>query len=433
MKPMANICKSLFHAVLRDYRVVVLLTTVLSGCGNGFGQATVFDAVKTGDLDTVKADVQAYPNVLVQTDYFGRTLLQDAVIYGQTKVLLFLLDNGADVNRQAPLITAAGSRQLEAARILLDHKADANAKDEYGSTPLITACSVGAAGDVVPYGMVRLLLAHAADVNAKNSQGTTALDSAAASDRKQIVTLLLTQKADVNAMDDNGWTPLHYAAVNGAVDVIETLTAHGADIDAKDKSGRTPLDLAADPEAGAFPRDPSPAAGRMNVLKLLLSHKAQYSAFDAAATGDLDALKAFVNGNPDLVFTKSWHGNTLLHYAALLENKDMAEFLIANKAKIDAINEWGRTPLHDAAEFGRTDVVELLLANKADANARDKGGQTPLHLASMMGRNHADVVRLLLEHGADVNAKDNAGNTPLEEAMRNGPVAEVLRTYGGHF
>jgi ankyrin repeat protein len=371
------------------------------------------------------------------TESHGESLLECAVAAGRKDWVELLLSRGDDVNstndaKLTPLHRAALAGQLEICRLLLDHHANVNAKDDQGWTPLHIMFEVSPQIKS-PEATVQLLLDRGADINARDLQGETPLQCALTHQNWVGVKVLLAHKADINAKDDNGSTVLHDAAANGWKDMVEFLLAHGADIDAKDKSGRTPLDVAADPAAGAFPFGKFAMAGRTSVVKLLISHKAQYNAFDAAATGDVDALKAFVNGNPDLVSVKSWHGNTLLHYAAILEKESMAEFLIANKAKVDAKNDEGDTPLHVAAEAGRRDIVELLLVNKANVNARDNAGVTPLQLAASMGHNHADVVELLLEHGADVNAKSNNGDTPLTRADRNGDVAKVLKQHGGHF
>ena len=37
---------------------------------------------------------------------------------------------------------------------------------------------------------------------------------------------------------------------------------------------------------------------------------------------------------------------TLLHYAALKNHKDLAELLLANKADVNAKDNYGNTPLH---------------------------------------------------------------------------------------
>ena len=62
-------------------------------------------------------------------------------------------------------------------------------------------------------------------------------------------------------------------------------------------------------------------------------------------------------------------------------HKDLAELLLANKAEVNAKDNFGRTPLHYGGVFGHKDVAELLLANKAEVNAKDNDGETPLHMA----------------------------------------------------
>ena len=122
---------------------------------------------------------------------------------------------------------------------------------------------------------------------------------------------------------------------------------------------------------------------------------------DAAKAGDLEKVKALLKGNPKLVFSKDTNPN-------------------------------GMMPLHWAASEGRKAVAELLLANKAEVNAKDNFGMTPLHWAALLG--HKAVVELLLANGADVNAKANNGWTPLHTAEDRGQadVAELLRQHGGH-
>jgi len=54
--------------------------------------------------------------------------------------------------------------------------------------------------------------------------------------------------------------------------------------------------------------------------------------------------------------------------------------------------------LHYAAENGREEVAEFLLAHGADVNARKLFGDTPLDVAAK--KEQKDMVRLLRKHGA---------------------------------
>ena len=72
----------------------------------------------------------------------------------------------------------------------------------------------------------------------------------------------------------------------------------------------------------------------------------------------------------------------------------------------DPLNPKCLYPLHFAAENGHLNVVEYLLNQKADINAKDSDDSTPLHRASENG--HLSVVEYLVNQNADINAKDNS-------------------------
>jgi hypothetical protein len=104
---------------------------------------------------------------------------------------------------------------------------------------------------------------------------------------------------------------------------------------------------------------------------------------DAAGSGDLEKVKLLVKEHPDLVSSKDeQYGQTPLHIAVFNGHKDVAEFLLANKADVNAKAKNGSTPLHLAAAKGDKDMVELLLTNKADVNAVDNDGWSPMHSAT---------------------------------------------------
>ncbi len=120
-------------------------------------------------------------------------------------------------------------------------------------------------------------------------------------------------------------------------------------------------------------------------------------------------------------------GLTPLHWAFITsKNNEMVKFLIAKGANIDARLKNGKTLLHDA----RIDDAEQLIGMGADVNAKDRDDKTPLHVAAFWGRR--DIAELLIANGANVNAKDNNGRTPLQETeiMGKKDVADLLRNHG---
>jgi ankyrin repeat protein len=164
---------------------------------------------------------------------------------------------------------------------------------------------------------------------------------------------------------------------------------------------------------------------------VLLTALFSWSAFcgeihDAVAIGDLEKVKALLKDNPNLVFSKQSElaGLTPLSIAASYNRKEIAEFLLANKAEVNARDDGGYTPLHAAAQRGYVEIVALLLTNKANVNSTNEEGVTPLHTTAWCCSKR-DVTDLLLAHGANVNAKTIYGMTPLHVAVPMGHQAIV--------
>ncbi|MFZ1084015.1 MAG: ankyrin repeat domain-containing protein [Terracidiphilus sp.] len=146
---------------------------------------------------------------------------------------------------------------------------------------------------------------------------------------------------------------------------------------------------------------------------------------DAARAGDLAKVKALVKADPSLVSSKDdQYGQTPLHIAAFNDHKDVAEFLLASKADVNAKAKNGSTPLHLAAAKGNKDIVELLLANKADINAVDNEGWSPLHSAVIW--DHKDVQDLLVaKGGTDLPAAKKPSAAANAAPAEKGPPKET--------
>jgi ankyrin repeat protein len=65
--------------------------------------------------------------------------------------------------------------------------------------------------------------------------------------------------------------------------------------------------------------------------------------------------------------------------------------------KSNFLSVW--TPLHEAAQQGHRDLAEFLIAKGANVNAATKAGMTPLQMAK--STRHEDVGELLRQYGAE--------------------------------
>ena len=374
-------------------------------------------------------------------DAFGRTPLHEAVTYAahDPETLRSLLDDGIDLVKYA----------FEIVGLLLEHGADAAARDDHGQSVLFIYLANliesesydadprvvklllenGADGTmendagalVMTYAMwaaanpevIMLLLKHGVDVKARGAFDWTALHLSVRNGDidPQVIRLLLDNGADVAARSDNGATPLHHAATHSGPEVVRMLLERGADVAALDDLLNTPLHTAMT-DGYSGPTDYSPDPG---VIRLLLENGADVNA-------------------------RNHSGSTPLLSAAGHQLPDAAELLLAQGADATARNDFRITPLHAAAGAGAFMTVTLLLNHGADTSAPDHTLRTPLHWAAgpLFRSPSPDTVALLLEGGAAINAVDQAGDTPLHlaaklsEPWHDPPTVEVIRLLLAH-
>ncbi|KAH0556821.1 hypothetical protein GP486_005389 [Trichoglossum hirsutum] len=176
-----------------------------------------------GGLNGFRSLFKPRENTLGKLSSEGRTCLHYASTYGQWDVVRLLLEHNADVNakdnsRRTALHMAAQNGHTAVVQQLLEHKADINAKDTHdGGTALHMAVRYGHEA------VVQLLIEHKANINVKDNWGRMALHMAAQGGHAAVVQQLLEHKADVNAKDNKGRTALYMAAQKGDEAVVRLL------------------------------------------------------------------------------------------------------------------------------------------------------------------------------------------------------------------
>lgn len=195
--------------------------------GGGKGTALI-DAARTGDLETVRLLLEAGADVRA-TDARNGTALSEAVMYGRRDLVSLLLGEGAEATGSVtvlklPYLTMAAMRgDVEVARLLRQHRADVNATDAAGNTPLMFA----AAADHGRPEMVDFLLQSGARVNARNKVGETALDWALRRGVTPIVTALRAAGGDTGPCPPRSEAPRSMGAVPVQEAVQKALAALG--------------------------------------------------------------------------------------------------------------------------------------------------------------------------------------------------------------
>jgi ankyrin repeat protein len=264
-----------------------------------------------------------------------------------------------------------------------------------------------------------------ADVQALDANGNTPLDSAVLHGQAFGVEALLRHHADatyVHPLDGRG--ALHEASMRGYANLVPLLVNAGADATARDRFGQTALDIAL-----AYKN------GNVVATLLLLGQKLKQSQEIAEETmesatlrGQTEIARILLDNGFD-VNKPSVKGTSYLNDAALKGQKKMVQLLLDHGARVTERNQTGGTALHDAALGGNVDVVTLLLNHGAaiDDQERDSGA-TALMMAASMGR--VEVVTLLLKRGASRELRDKEGHTALDRARDSGN-QEIVKQLGG--
>ena len=180
-----------------------------------------------------------------------------------------LINAGANINPQTvrtntlslgsgrtPLHTAASANHMEMARLLIQHGARVNVKDDSDNAPLHLAIHGGHGK------LAELLMESGAYIHSRNYNGNLPIQVAAFAGLPDVITQLIAAGSPVNAQDQVGDTPLHDAALQGQVEAAQVLIGAGADVNATNKEGKTPLDLAVQHEHGRVAAVLKAAAGQ---------------------------------------------------------------------------------------------------------------------------------------------------------------------------
>lgn len=106
---------------------------------------------------------------------------------------------------------------------------------------------------------------------------------------------------------------------------------------------------------------------------------------DAARAGDLETLRPAIEAGIPLNMQDA-DGNTMLMLAAYHGHAPLVEFLAAQGAKVDLLNDRGQSPLAGAVFKGFDDVVSVLVAAGADPDA---GTPSARESAQFFGRRYS--------------------------------------------
>ncbi|CAJ0956645.1 unnamed protein product, partial [Mesorhabditis belari] len=306
------------------------------------GWSALLVAAWNGHAECVRLILEATCSV-DQPDLMGWTALMWAVYKNQPVAVELLLAHRAHVNLideedgLTPLIVASGRGFADCARILIDHDAQVNACDKFGSTALIWASRKGH----LP--VVQLLLNAGAEVDAVGMYSSTALMLATRGNYLHVVDLLLSRDPNVNVVDQNGLSALSIAAREGYVEICDSLIKTGAFVNQCDRFGNWILASAV-------------RSGNANIVRMLIDKYADINCQDS-------------------------ENRTPLHLAIDKSFMDIVLLLLEKRPNLENKNKDGETPLLRAVKSRHVALCDLLVKAGAKISATDKEGDNALHLA----------------------------------------------------
>ena len=133
------------------------------------------------------------------------------------------------------------------------------------------------------------------------------------------------------------------------------------------------------------------------------------SAFGAMEKGDLARLERLVRRGMDINIRNST-GDSLL---MATQKPEVAAWLIARGADVNARGHEGNTPLISAVQNDQPEIVRQLIAAKADLDARVDYDRSPLMIA--VSNNRDEIATLLRQAGAKDDVITAASGEPLPD------------------
>jgi ankyrin repeat protein len=359
-------------------------------------------------------------------DTTGESCLIMAARVGNVDIVKALLDAGAPVDatdpeyHQTPLMVAARAGHAPIASLLIKHGAKIDAQTRTGPTPKFRPPSSNSGSKGA--GIVRGGWPERGERDPTPGAKTPLL-YATREGHEDIAKLLLDSGASLEKADADGVTPLLMAVLNGRISLARSLIARGANVNVSDWYGQTPLWAAVDLRnldvSGPTRDNGVDREAAFALIELLLEKGASPN----ARTREYPPQRRWITRLGSLSWV-DFTGQTPFLRAALAGDVKTMRRLLEYHADPNINTFNGTTPLMAAAGVNWTvsqtfdegpqallEAVKLAHSLGNDVNATNDMGLQAVHGAANRGSD--DIIRFLVEKGARLDVADKQGRTPL--------------------
>ncbi|KAF7543326.1 hypothetical protein G7Z17_g10826 [Cylindrodendrum hubeiense] len=429
-----------------------------------------FEQKEDYDFSTESMSTDAWP--VASPDSADEPLLIKAARTGNKHLIFELVLSGISTmerghDGRTALHYAAIHDDSETARLLLDHRAEVNAKDNALDTPFKLATSgefisiqvaavliekacvigdfasrlVGLMAAAEDPGSLRPLISPIEGRRSRTrARGPFLLHQAVTIKDNACLKILLEEGLDTEQLDGCGLShPILTATSEYRLTMIKDISPV---MHATLHHNRAAIQLLVDYGANInvyLPRfDPSPVEIKEDYLKRLpeQSMHGETPLSLSAYWNDVGLAQYLlqIGANPNFVFPdfdqQYYDLDTLAHaQGETLLNRCCSQHLLGHaklliKAGVNVnlqILSTGENPLYWCIICGNLELLHILIENGIDVNlslTSKEGGKSALHTAVQYDQ--IEMARVLIEHGADVGVKNADNETPLEQAQNSG-------------
>lgn len=319
-------------------------------------------------------------------------LLHECIEKSMLKSALWLIEMGADVTKENKygenaLQIALDYNKPEIIRVILSlKKIDIERTDKEGRTLLQNVVLMGQ-NDVA-----KILIDHGADINHKDNKNRNVIFDALAYGNEEFINYLLEINGiELNNIDIDHNSVMHHHEVINNDNIAKKLIEKGANTTIKDKDGNTFLCRSALRGIEAY-----------DLVSLALEQGAD---INSRVANENTILMELITSYSKISNEEQSRRESLFK---------MAQQVVLEGIDINAIDINSETALFKAVKTNNIELVSFLLSSGINPNIQDNNMQSALHYAVYQGIDSLDTILLLLKFGANPLLKNNKLQTIYE-------------------